>query len=229
MTLSRRAQRMLEQGTCPAHMMERSSIVGALKRAGLPVFEPVVAFQQHFGGITYRVNGCRGRNSLGLFQPEIFGFTPDDQRYYFECFTHGTAQMGFFLGEDGTMYVDERFSSPVAIASSIEKYLESEALVNELIDLSFKWWSPLGEVAQDDTRFKERLDLPVIAQASDKYTTWWGNERVRIVQQVCWNDGPPLHWRAFYARTQSDVQQFRDSLRDLLDRRVLSLPISPWP
>ena len=220
---------MLEQGTHPAHMMERSSIVAALEQAGLPVFEPVVTFQQHFGGITYRVNGRSGRRSLGLFQPEIFGFTPDGQRYYFECFTHGTAPMGFYLGKDGTMYVDEHFSSPVAIASSIEKYLESEALVNELIDLSFKWWSPLGEVAQDDTRLRKRLDLPVLAPASDAYTTWWGDAHIRVVQQVFWSDGLPQKHRAFYARTQSDAQQFRELLRELLDRRVLSRPISPWP
>ena len=220
---------MLEQGTRPAQMMERSSIAAALEQAGLPVFEPVVAFQQNFGGITYRVNGCRGKMSLGLFQPEIFGFTPDGQHYYFECFTHGTAQMGFYLGKDGTMYVNEHFSSPVAIASSIEKYLESEALINELIDLSFKWWSPLGEVAQDDTRLRKRLDLPIIAQASDAYTTWWGNAHIRVVQQVFCSDGPPRHHRVFYARTQFDAQQFKESLRDLLDRRVLSRPIFPWP
>jgi hypothetical protein len=220
---------MLEQGTHPAHMMERSSIVAALEQAGLPIFEPVIAFQQHFGGITYRVNGCRGRMSLDLFQPEIFGFTPDGQHYYFECFTHGTAQLHFYLGEDGTMYVDERFLAPVAIASSIEKYLESEAVVNELIDLSFQWWSPLGEVAQDDTRLRKQLDLPVIAQASDAYTTWWGNDRIRVVQQVFWSKGLPQHHRAFYARTEADAQRFRDSLRNVLDRRVLSCPFDPWP
>lgn len=229
MTLSRRAQRMLQQGTSPARMMERAAIVAALEQAGLPVFEPIVAFQQQFGGITYRVKGQRGKYSLGLFRPDISGFTPDGRHYYFNCFTHGTAQFGFYLREDGVMYVDERFSAPVAIASSIEKFLESEAMVNELVDLHFTCWSPLGEVARDDTSLKMHLDLPVIAQASDAYTTWWGNAHIRVVQQVFYSDGPPQSYRAFYARTKSDAQQFKDSLRDLLGQRMLASPPYPWP
>lgn len=220
---------MLAQGTHPAQMMERSSIVAALEQAGLPVFEPIVAFQQRFGGITYRVKGRRGKSLLGLFQPELYGFTPDSRRYYFKCYTHGIAQLGFYLGQDGTMYVDERFSAPVAIASSIEKYLESEALVNELIDLSFKWWSPLGQVAQDDTRLRKWLDLPILARASDAYTTWWGNEHIRVVQEVFWSDGPPRHHRAFYARSRSDAQQFEESLHDLMGWKRLSSSVSSWP
>lgn len=221
---------MLAQGTHPAHMMERSSIVAALEHAGLPVFEPVVAFQQEFGGITFRVRGNRGKNYLGLFQTGFSSFTPDGQHYYFECFTHGTAQFHFYLGEDGTMYVDGGFPAPLAIASSIEKYLESEAVVNELIDLSFQWWSPLEEVEQDDTRLRKHLDLPIIAEASDAYTTWWGNERLRVVQEVFWSKGLPQHHRAFYARTEADAQEFVDSLRNVLHpHRSSSWPFYLWP
>ena len=207
---------MLEQGTRPTRMMERPAIVVTLEQAGLPVFEPIVAFQHQYGGITYKVNGRDGRNSLGLFQPEIFAWKLDGQHYYFECLHYATAPIGVYLGEDGTLYVDERFSSPVAIASSIEKFLESEALEHELIDLSFKWSFSLGVVAQDDTRLGKRLDLPVLASASDAYTTWWGNSHLRVVQRVYWSDGPPQHQRVLYARTQSDARQFRDSLRDLI-------------
>jgi hypothetical protein len=210
-------------------MMERSSIVAALEQAGLPVFEPVVAFQQHFGGITYQVRDRAGgkshQMSLGLFQPKIVGFTPDGHHYYFACGTHSIAQMGFYLGEEGTMYVDERFPSPVVIASSVEKYLESDAMVDKLIDLHFKWWLPLGEVAQDDSRLREQLDLPIIVQASDAYTTWWGNDHIRVVQEAFWSGGPPQNRRVCYARTRSDAQQFNDSLRNLLAPH----PFYPWP
>lgn len=207
---------MLEQGTRPARLiMERPAIVAALEQAELPVFEPIVAFQHQYGGITYKVNGHDGKNTLGLFQPEIFARKLDDH-YYFECFAHGTAQLYFYLGEDGTMYVGHNWPAPVAIASSMEKYLESEALEHELIDLSFTWSVSLGVVAQDDTRLGKRLDLPVLASASDAYTTWWGNRDLRVVQRVYWTDGPPQHQRVLYARTQADARQLRDSLRDLI-------------
>ena len=218
MTLTRSARRMLEQGTRPARLiMERPAIVAALEHAGLPVFEPIVAFQHQYGGITYKVNGRDGKNTLGLFQPEISAWKLDGQHYYFDCLSHATAPMGVYLGEDGTVSVyGNWFSSPVAIASSMEKYLESEAREHELIDLSFTWSFSLGVVAQGDTRLGKRLDLPVLASASDAYTTWWGNRDLRVVQRVYWTDGPPQHQRVLYARTQADARQLKDSLRDLI-------------
>src|SRR5690348_9849435 len=92
MALSGRARRMLKQGTrSPADSMDHSSIVAALEKANLPVYEAIVAFQQEFGGITYRVRGDSGGMSWGLFQPTVSGFTPDGSRYYFECGTFRVA------------------------------------------------------------------------------------------------------------------------------------------
>jgi hypothetical protein len=241
MALSERAQQMLEQGIRHPCRIERTQILAALQQADLPVFEPIVAFQQRFGGIEYRVKGSSHGMSFNLFQkdaspqerlPEISAFTGESQRYFFECGEHRVAQFGFYLDQEGTLYVDERFSSPVAIASSVEKYIESDAMVNELIDLPFTCWSPLGIVAQGENEFKKRLallELPVIGEASDQYTTWWGNDRIRVVQAVYWVDRPPQNRIVAYARTHSTAQQFIDTLRDLLLAHLPALQLLPWP
>jgi hypothetical protein len=212
--------------------MDRSAIVAALEAAGLPVFEPIIAFQQEFGGITYRVRGNSGGMSWGLFQPKISGFTSDGQHYYFECGQHRVAQLGFYLDRHGTLYVNERFAAPVAIASSVEKYMESDAIVNQLIDLAFTCWLPLGTRAQGELAVQnrlERLELPIIKEASDQYTTWWGHNRLRVVQHVFWSDGPALNRFVAYARTPAEARPLITALRDLFPALRSANHLLPWP
>lgn len=233
MALSGRAKRMLKQGTrSPAHGMGRSTVVAALEVAGLPVYESIIAFQQEFGGISYRVRGDSGGMSWGLFQPEASGFTPDGHHYYFKCGSHRVAPVGFYLDQEGSLYVNERFTAPVAIASSVEKYMESDAIVNELIDLSFTCWLPLGTRPQGESAVQKRLEhlsLPVIRAASDRYTTWWGHDRLRVVQEVFWSDGPALNRFVAYARTPAETKPLIEALRDLFPVLRSAKHLLPWP
>lgn len=238
MAFSQRAQRLLEQGRRHPCPIERAHILAALQQAGVPVFEPIVAFQQRFGGIEYHVKGTRQSMSFDLFQPyapplpEISVFTDERQRYFFECAEHSLAPVCFYLGEEGTLYVDDCFAAPVVIASSVEKYIESDAMVNELTELHFTCWSLLGTIAAGENEFNQRLallELPVIVEASDPYTTWWGNDRMRVVQEIVWADGPAQNRIVAYARTPVDARQFLDPLRDLLPAHSSALQLLSWP
>jgi hypothetical protein len=237
MAFSQRAQRLLEQGRRRPCPIERDHILAALQQVELPVFEPIVAFQQRFGGIAYHVKGTQHSIYFNLFHkyaplPDISVITDERQRYFFECAEHSVAPVCFYLGEEGTMYVDDCFAAPVAIASSVEKYIESDALVNELSELHFTCWSPLGTIAAGENESNQRLallELPVIEEASDPYTTWWGNDRMRVVQRVVWADGPAENQIVAYARTPLDARQLLDALRDLLPAHSPALGLLTWP
>jgi hypothetical protein len=186
--LSSAARAMLGRGEWHDAVRDRQTLVKGLVAEDAPVVEPPLRFQETYGGLEYDVRGnftgfyfdmCDFDDKSGVWLPGIV--QEDDGQWLFGIGYHATAQIGFFMLESGTICVAE--GDVVPIATSIEKYIESDAMIDELMSIQPKWWLvPLGDMDHRD----QRLDAiaargrSVIEVASDQYTLWWADEHSRI-------------------------------------------------
>lgn len=189
MALSERAQRMLARGGRTPHPTDPAEIAGYLERAGVPTFEPVVAFAMEYSGIWYRVRGRlgderhpmrielvsgyrgRGTGAIGVSLPE-----DGDEHYYFRCI-EGLHQGVFFIDQHGALYLDYE-----PLSSTVSLFLEWEAMRDELMDSQPEWLEVSVRMSSGDAaRLAQALDLPPVPEASDSDTTWWANGGLRAV------------------------------------------------
>lgn len=122
MELTERAQAVLQRATRRSAPRDRARIVALLEAEGVPVFEPLVAFQERYGGLEF------GWLLLGIEDDGVraFGYDDEDGHYYFYCADDITsAPVNFFLDEEGTFYV-----GTYPIAERFETYVEWYALVS---------------------------------------------------------------------------------------------------
>lgn len=215
MELSDRARAMLARSTrfpCPT---SRDDIVHLIEQEQLPIFDTIVDFQQRFGGIEYRVGRNKDGFLLGIlptWHDGINGFE-EQGRYFFECAQHSSAQLRFFMDQDGVFYVDD-----FPLASTIETYIESDAIGDEMIRQGGWRSKDLGEVARNDRRIDARISLPVIPEASDAYLIWWGDETTRINRIGFWAPVKQLDMIFVYGKTRKDVARAKDMLAGLTER-----------
>jgi hypothetical protein len=155
---------------------DRAAIVAALEREGLPVFEPVVCFQQRYGGLVqYAILepiyfGLIHHRPRGSIDPDTIVANEDEGAWYFQC-ADTRYQMDFELDQDGTYF------EAGAHASSFDKFIEDAAQLNKLA--SDKSWVRLSEdetLRLDSPDMPTRLGLTRIEAASDCYTTWWRSD-----------------------------------------------------
>ncbi len=227
---------MLRRGTWHTHPTGRDEIVGYIERAGLPVFEPVVRFAERFGGVEYPVRGDRGlrlglvwywappglRGVVGL---QVHGWQKGE-RYLFDCARHPAAQSWFALDQVGVLHVD---FAPVA--SSIEAHIESDAMVDALMDEQPAWLQLLfGEAPRGEGDVDERLRRlgpAVVPEASDAYTTWWHNDEWRVHRHVPWDGRDDRDQLVAYAKTEAAAERLAAALPGTsFSTRPARLP---WP
>jgi hypothetical protein len=165
-----------------------------LQQAGLAASDIAIAFQMHYGGLEYWVREPHDRIRFDLLRLRgtayvAEGYLDEAGRSYYECATHETAQFGFFLDESGTLYVEG--GSLLAIASSLEKYIEADAVHFETLHVLRDWYSiDFGEVPtanHDFDRHVKSLRVPMVPEASDAYGRWWANDNTRICRRVYWD------------------------------------------
>jgi hypothetical protein len=227
--LSLGARTMLERRPRRLTITDREAIIEQITRAGLPVFEPVVAFQMRYGGMEYRVRGSIHGFSFDLFigppnEPqELYGEEDPQGCWAFECGNERVAQFGFFVRQDGAICVDGDNDVLLPIASSVEKYIESDAMHDGLMDIQAKWWMiyltiPAAEHAVDAVLAQGRT---VVEVASDAYTTWWANEYSRICRRTMFMSKPTnqvvayLSTREAAAQLAAAVSPFRGDTPDV--------------
>jgi hypothetical protein len=138
-------------------------------------------------------------------------------RWLFNCGTHPVAQYPFYLDQNGLVHVypDEIYP----ISASIEKYVESDAVLYEMYRNARSPLLPVGwrmvdegVFAWDDRRPDGRVDLPIMPEATDGYTTWWGDRDIRIQRATYleWGRGPRRHIVRTFARSWRKVWEVRD-------------------
>jgi hypothetical protein len=183
---------MLERQPRRHTITEPEAIIQQIARVGLPVFEPIVAFQAQYGGIEYVVRGAPTTGfSFDLFRgfelldPWEFDALQDAYgRWCFRCGSHTAAPFVFYIAQDGAICVDVADDLLLPIAASVKQYIESDAMRDGLMDIQSKWWEVSFDVAAADHTVDSVLanGRTVVEAASDAYTTWWTDEQSRIIR-----------------------------------------------
>jgi hypothetical protein len=212
--LSLGARTMLRRRKRRHTVTKREDLIERIIRAGLPVFEPIVVFQMRYGGMEYRVRGSGHGFSFDLF----IGRPNEPQRLYgeedplgcwaFECGHERVAQFGFFVRQDGAICVDGDDDVLLPVASSVEKYIESDAMHDGLMAIQAKWWMiylsmPAVDHAVDAVLAQGRT---VVDVASDAYTTWWANEYSRICRRTMFMSEPTNQVVAYLSTRDAAAQ-----------------------
>jgi hypothetical protein len=239
--LTRRAQAMLARGRRHPHPTSREDIVACIERSNLPVFEPVVRFEEEFGGFEYFIRGdeyyVRGRTTSVFVRPGVrLGLLDESWRVYLssegakapvvdgDCrsgcyvFTAGchnfSTPFEFALDQDGTWLVVNQ-NGIIPIAASIESFLEGESVKDSLVDLAPEWVVlGRGNLDPEDRRIDERIPFLAIPEASDRYHRWWGNDRIFISRRPFW-DWPILDSVIVYTRSVDDARALSGEFRDV--------------
>ncbi len=186
--LSLGAHTMLERRPRQLTITDREAIIERITKAGLPVFEPIVAFQARYGGMEYRVRGTGHGFAFDLLSgppdepPSLYGEKDPQGFWAFWCGDERTTPFQFFIRQDGAICVDVGDYVLLPIASSVEKYIESDTLQEGLMAIQAKWWQIFFQVPATDRAVDAVLaqGRTVVDVASDAYTTWWANEYSRI-------------------------------------------------
>jgi len=140
-----------------------------------------------------------------------------DEHYYVECLEEQLIQGFFALDQWGTVWLDEKVQ-----ASSIEHFIEGEAVIDELMDVQSEWCQGTTslQVVRGIEWLDEHLALPHIDEASSQYGVWWGNDQVRAVR---WTTGQV---RA-YARTMEEMREVMARVTGRSDDSDYS--VRTWP
>ena len=222
--LSPVAMAMLGRGRRHKAQRDPGAIIEQITMQGYPSFEPIVHFQIRYGGVEY-LAADEGGFYFDLFMPNLeFGedrcSTEQDDNgiWYYELGTPRVAQIYYKMRQDGVVCSggDEGM---VPIASSVEKYIENDAVGDEMRAIQLCWWQvPLGAIQRDDRRLDAIVAVghSVIERASDDYTTWWEDDNSRIRRGVAHDAGPNWHMVHAYFQTREVASSFVDVVRDVI-------------
>jgi hypothetical protein len=186
MTLSKRASDFLQKSKRETLLLTEKEIRQTFIDNDAPIFEPLVDFQQAFGGYIFDAGlapikfsllkgegGYPKYSNTATIEFEESEFS--SPKYFFDCATTNY-QMQFFLDEQGVYYEDYE-----AKASSFSKTVEHLALWDEMriredFELIFR-----NRHLQINNIEKE-LKLSLLTEASDQYTLWFCNEHFYVEQ-----------------------------------------------
>jgi hypothetical protein len=186
MTLSKRATEFLNKSKRENSQLSESEIRQIFTDNRASIFEPLIEFQQKFGG--YIFHAGLAPIKFGIIKGEggypkssntaIIEFEESElasHKYFFDCATT-EYQMQFFLDEKGVYYEDYE-----AKASSFYKTVEHLALWYEMnyrndFELLFR------DHHFHDINLDKELKLNIIPEASDQYTLWFSNEEIYMQQ-----------------------------------------------
>jgi hypothetical protein len=221
-TLSPRALRMVSGGIWHEEPRERADVARILGSHGIEPTEALLDFQDRFGGLEYQIRG----------RPEgwCFGFIGNGVEYlrdsqFAAALYHRTEQLAFAVHcRSGEIFVND-YSGWIPIASSVQMLVESDAMIDEILDA---WGTGvyvfLGQYPRSDLVLNKKLleidpELAKAREASDQYTTWWANDRLRIIRRVLYHSKEPWDCTEVYAR---DLAEARRLMADLVERGVFN-------
>ncbi|MDY7230609.1 hypothetical protein [Hyalangium rubrum] len=190
--------------------MRRQDIIDALERVELPVFEPVVQFQEEFGGCMLPEHQQFRYFDLLLYTPdrvldprsrllERFGKEPVESAihaqelngtWFFECGEMSRSSPFFVeLSQAGALCVGYSLDEPFEVAPSVEHWLETRALDSETRGtwqyLKGKSW--LGPAPGEAlARWLDGTFQP-LPGAYHHFESWWEGDDLRIQLRWFWD------------------------------------------
>ena len=162
-------------------LARRDRLAALLEREEAPVLQGWLELEERYGGTTFHPRGGRqvrfGIADLG--DPIV---RRGAEGWLAEC-CEVDVEPPFHLLADPTwrLFAGDRYAE-FAVADSVERWIESLAMEDELADLGVVWAASFGSVPRGDRRLLEALGPPE-AEASDGFTRWWdGPARVRAAR-----------------------------------------------
>lgn len=187
MPLSARAEKYLHRQQRVASITDPKEISGLLRRFSFPIYEPVLRFQAHYGGLTLYSGleplqyGIVHLTSRTRWQPGTFGGSNSQGVWRFEC-CNTLCQYAFEIDQNGTYFED---GAP--IATSFDIFIEGAAVGDELWSLG---WRPVEVPALAEPQLTqrpnfldqmvERFDLSVVTEATDEHSGWWLSDSIAL-------------------------------------------------
>jgi hypothetical protein len=177
MTLSKRASDFLHKSERENPQLTDSEIREIFNYNNAPVFEPLIDFQQKFGGFIFYAGLAPIKFSLvkgeGGYpkssKTAIVEFEESESssaKYFFDCATT-LYQMQFFLDEKGVYYEDKTVEH-LALWEEIRNRKDFEFLFRDRI--------------LKTNNVDKELKLEFLSEASDQYTLWFSNEHIYMHQ-----------------------------------------------
>ncbi|MBA3681708.1 MAG: hypothetical protein H0W73_11175 [Bacteroidetes bacterium] len=180
--LSERARTFLNKQTRVSSTTDRQKVIECFNDNDIPCYEPLIRFQEEYSGYCF---------SAGT-EPIFFGLLQGDSGSYpntafieeqiirntthFKCAT-SEYQMTFTLDKFGNYYEDYEI-----VATSFDKTIEDLALWDEIRN-SDNFKILIRDQKLEVEKINEILDLVIISEASDIYTSWFKNEFIYMIQK----------------------------------------------
>ena len=198
--LSPRALHLVNTSLRRPAPISQDEAAAALIAAGSPLFPAWLHFLTHYAGMKY----CLDNSAIHTRSHYDVCFTPEtgelpldldgaiileeteppflDLGYYRAA---GPFSMG--LGADGMVLWDYK----VPVFSSVEKLLESDAVMYELSQRTGEWWCLRGEASSVALQeFSRQTSLQVVEAAEDRWNRWWVGEEMYVHHFPVWGSSP---------------------------------------
>jgi hypothetical protein len=191
---SPRVGALLQSGHAHRHpdkTCTRADLERLLTERRLPVYEPVLRFEEVYGGIFIEGAGTGDDLQLGSFW-RLSELAPDSGSAWCEqdgevMVTIGTVYNELCMGRRGEVCLVGMDDSVIEAGTSFEKYLEEHAMRFWLP----RWCSTFLRVdirpALGDT-FAKMLRLNLMAEVSDSLNSWWQGEEYIMAEHRGRND-----------------------------------------
>jgi hypothetical protein len=189
-----------------------------LIQQGVPPFERIIDFQLNFSGFELTITGKPSStfNATLFLPPHIeanaeIDFIKIQDKYYFDCGDHRTAQFWFVIGDSGEIGTYNNNDETVNIMfSSFDKFIETNAL-EDLCQKNKKYEHPAYLSVIDMQLFDDYFrDFQFHEAGNDSYNTWLSNEQI-IVHRGRWYDRPASYLH-LYGDKQRECKLLIDSL-----------------
>lgn len=199
--------------------LDKQETIDYCQRQNFPLTETLLSVQVKFSGYKLTIRNDKGYGFLlRLFAKYDIEENRDIEFYYFgdnyvvDFGEHDTAPFHFYITDLGELCTlgHHEDDKPNIVCSSIEKYIEQYALLNELALLKKDRY--YHEVLKRDELIKLlELDFARIKECSDKYSQWFTNGLLTI-DKGTWLDRPEFYLRV-YGQNESSITEFVTSLK----------------
>ena len=220
MTLSERATKYFGNlKRMDEFSLDKEKTIEYCARQNFPLTERLLDVQTKFSGYKLTIKNDRGHGFLlRLFAKYDFDENREIEFYFFgenyvvDFGEHDTAPFHFYITNEGELCTlgHHDGDTPNIVCSSIEKYIEQYALLDQL---ALQSKNPYYHDILNIEKLSELLerDFNKIEECSDKYSQWFTDGQLTI-NRGPWLDRPEYYLHV-YGRKKESCDKFVDDLK----------------
>ena len=200
-------------------VLDKQETIDYCKRQNFPLTETLLRVQMKFSGYKLTIRNDKGHGFLlrlfakyDIEENRNIEFYYVGDNYVVDFGEHDTAPFHFYISDLGELCTlgHHEGDTPNIVCSSIEKYIEQYALLNDLaLQQKDKCYHDFLK-SDELTRLLE-LGFTKIEECSDKYSQWFTNGHLTI-DKGTWLDRPEFYLRV-YGQDEGSINEFVASLK----------------